>query len=519
MPAALWYKKGAMEVECSKCHSKFVALKEGVTVCPDCLKNEFATSAPKLNEEERAALMAEYKASIKRQSARAENMGGMYATGNVFNVAGTLRLLLGLAIFGVCAFLFLISDKESGFTFLANEDIDSQRLFAMIFCVVSAGLVATASVYYKKTVYSLAFIILVMGWIMPNILQYALAQAAKEAAAIKAAEQKVAAEDGSGEASTAVMTDADLQVFTSLRSVSDRLVHYAVFIDNQDSRTRSLVRDAFTRLLQAEYTRAYTRANGALYVITNVPGGRKNISPILSRLGTVTHAAPLKGVYEVRFDVDKANLVSQYAPDVLSSPMNASYVTANLSELQCLDPMRVRMSARSLANSDVKVLRGEIRGTLLKVLEEPWTSEPDTYAALIDALVVYSNKEDADAARQCYRYFDARRSLKREVSPSVIRYLILQSPQQMVQPVVDMWCESPVAWGGMLNMLGYRVQPLLMNKLKTATDIRLIGTILKYLEQHGTKEAMPAVEPYLEHQDSIIRHSARVTQAALQNRN
>ena len=40
----------------------------------------------------------------------------------------------------------------------------------------------------------------------------------------------------------------------------------------------------------------------------------------------------------------------------------------------------------------------------------------------------------------------------------------------------------------------------------------------KYLEEHGSKEAMPAVEPLLEHQDSIIRHSARSAYNALQNR-
>ena len=99
------------------------------------------------------------------------------------------------------------------------------------------------------------------------------------------------------------------------------------------------------------------------------------------------------------------------------------------------------------------------------------------------------------------------------------RFLILQSPDVMVKPVVEMWCENPIAWAEMLNMLGYRVQPMLVGKLKNATDIRLIGTILKYLEQHGTKEALPEVEKLLEHQDSIIRHSARTTQAALQNRN
>ena len=507
-----------MEIECSKCHRKFIANKEDITVCPACLRNEFTASASRLDDAEHAALVAEYKASIRRQSARAENMGGIYASGNAFNVAGTLRLVLGLAIFGVCAFFFLISDKEAGCTFLANEDIDSQRLFSMIFCVVAAGLVATASVYYKKTVYVLAFLILVMGWVMPNILQYAMEQAAKTAAEIKAQEQKAAGVEITDTSNEAVMTEADLQVFTSLRSISNRVTHYAVFIDDQDSRTRTLVRDALTRLLCAEYTRAYTRANGALYVVTNVSGSRKNISQILNRFGTVTHASPLKGVYEVRFDADKANLVSQYSPDVLTSPMNPSYVTANISELQCLDPMRVRMSARSLVNSNVKVLRGEIRNTLLQVLNDPWASEPDTYAALVEAMVTYSIDNDKEATKHCYKYFEARRALKREVAPAVTRFLILQDPHTMVKPIVDLWCENPIAWTEMLNLLGYRGQPFLIERLKHTSDIRLTGAILKYLEEHGSKEAMPAVEPLLEHQDSIIRHSARSAYNALQNR-
>lgn len=507
-----------MEIECSKCHKKFYSTKEDISVCPECLRSEFAAPAPKLNEEEHAALIAEYKSSIKRQTARAESMGGIYASGHAFNIAGTMRLLLGLAIFAICAIFFIMSDKDGGITFLVKEDIESQRLFSMIFCVVSAGLVATASVYYKKTVYTLSFLILVMGWIMPNILAYAMKQAAEAEAELKAQHQPVEIQTPGEESAGPVLTDADLQVFYSLRSLSNRVTHYAIFIDNQDRRARDIVRDALTRLLQAEYTRAHTRANGALYVVTNVSGARQNISPILSRFGTVTYASPSKGVYEIRFDADKANLVSKYSPDVLTSPMNPSYVMANLNEMKCLDPMRVRMSARSLANSNVKVLRGEIRETLLQVLNDPWFSEPDTYSELIEALVVYSLPEDMEAAKHCFKYFEARRALKREVSPEVVRYLILQAPDAMVKPVVDMWCENPVVYGELLNLLGYRVQQPLVQRLQETTDIRLAGVILKYLEVHGTREALPAVEPFMEHPDSIIRHSARSTYNALQNR-
>lgn len=463
-------------------------------------------------------MIAEYKSSIKRQTARAETMGGIYATGHAFNIAGTMRLILGLAIFAVCALIFILSDKDGAVTFLINEDIESQRLFSMIFCVVSAGLVATASVYYKKTVIALAFIILVLGWTMPNMLAYAMEEAKKAEAELKAQHQPVETRIPGEDTTGPVLTDADLQVFYSLRSISNRVTHYAVFIDNQDRRARDIVRDALTRLLQAEYTRAHTRANGALYVVTNVSGARQNISHILSRLGTVTYAAPSKGVYEIRFDADKANLVSKYSPDVLSSPMNPSYVTANVSELQCLDPMRVRMSARSLANSNVQVLRGEVRETLLHVLDDPWLTEPDTYSELIEALVVYSLPSDEAAAKHCFRYFEARRALKREVSPEVTRYLILQAPDAMVKPVVNMWCENPVAYGDLLKLLGYRVQQPLINRLQETTDIRLAGGILKYLETNGTREALSAVEPFMEHSDSIIRHTARSAYNALQNR-
>ena len=509
-----------MEIECSKCHQKFNSSKEDTVVCPQCLRSEFATVASGLDEVERKELHEEYAPSMKRQTARAEMMFGEYESGQMFSVAGKLRLLLGLIIFMVCGLLFLISDKESGVTFLAELDMDSQRIFSMILCVSSAALVATSSVRYKKLVRIAAVLVMVMGWTMPDMLDAALKAKAQQKAKIVAAAEAELNETQTKEDVTEgpVLNDDDLQVFYTLRSASHRISHYAVFIDNQDGRARSLMREALNRLLEAEYTRAYTRANGALYVATNVPGERRNISRLLSRFGTVTHAEPAKGVYEVRFDADRANLVSQYSPDVLSSPLNNSYVTANLSELRCVDPMRVRMSARSLASSNVKVLRREIRDTLVEVLQDPWATEPDTYSALIEALVVYCQSRDKEAVKLCYEYFEARRALKREIAREVTVYLIRELPDAMVNPILDFWCENPMAWTESLNMLGYRVQTPLLERLRNTTNLRLIGSILKYLEERGTKEALPVVETFLEYPDSIIRHSAKTTYKTLQNR-
>ena len=509
-----------MEIECSKCQRKFNSMKEDADICPECLKNEFTVKAEGLDAEEHAELVAEYKNSLKRQSLRAEQMGSMYATGQAFSIAGKLRFSLGFAIFLICCFLFLVSDKYSGVTFLAELDIESQRIFSMILCVVASVLIGTCSIRFRKLAWLFAALVLGMGWFLPNMLQASMKEKARLNAEAAAKDQLAKPLDKEVITSKngPVLTDEDLQVFYTLKTPSHRISHYAVFIDNQDSRVRSLMREALNRLLEAEFTRAYTRANGALYVATNVPSARRNISNLLTRFGTVTYAEPEKGVYEVRFDADKANLVSQYSSDVLTSPMNNSYVTANLSELRCLDAMRVRMSARSLAASNVRVLRGEIRDTLVTVLQEPWATDPDTYAALIDALVTYCNPKDAQATRLCYAYFEARRALKREVAPGVTQYLIREAPEAMVNPVIDYWSENPIAWGEMLNQLGYRVQAPLLERLASTSNIRLITTILKYLEEHGTAEAITTVERFLNYPDSIIRHSARTTLSAIKSR-
>ena len=116
------------------------------------------------------------------------------------------------------------------------------------------------------------------------------------------------------------------------------------------------------------------------------------------------------------------------------------------------------------------------------------------------------------------KYFEARRVLNREVSPQVTMYLIREVPDQMVNPVLDFWCENPIHWAEMLNQLGSRVQAPLLERLSATSNIRLITTMLKYLEDRGTAEALPVVEKFLDYPDTIIRHSAQATCEAIKSR-
>lgn len=503
-----------MEKECTQCHRIFHTTQEFAEICPECLQQEFRAAA-RMDDGERQVLADEFRDADKRQLLRAKRMQMGYSSGAVYNWAGKLRFAAGCILFLVCCLVFLMTPTGVQKNALTELSLTSQRLISLMVCVVSAALVATSSSRRPMIVYPAAVIMLLCGWKLPECLKTSAPPTLEmPAEASNSSQRTPAAAEAPAEdqaVSGRALTAFDLDVFTQQKASAPHVAHYAVYMDHQDARTRSLVRDALSRLLEADFTRAYTRNNGALYVVCNVPGKVKNISPTLERFGHVTYSAPKDGIYEVRFDSDKTNMVSRYPVEVLTSPIHSSYVAANLCELTCIDPMRVRAAAKNLRDSDVKVLRREIHDTLLQVLQDPWTSDPDTYSVLAEAMAVYAYDRDAQALEACRRYFRAGLAMKREIPERVTDYLVTESPDEMVEPIVEFWCENPIVWGDTMARLGIRVQGALIEKLKSTDSIRRIGTIIRYLKDYGDARAIPAIEPFLDHSDSIIRHSAQDT--------
>lgn len=510
-----------MQVECSKCHRMFYTSQEDLTFCPECLKKEFQ-AAPKLNDNELSELKAQYKGAARRQSARAERMNVGYLTGETFSTAGKIRFGIGVVLFILCLFVFLVGESNPSATPITELDPVQQRIVSVVFCWVAAGFVYFSTRRRPKLILSIAALFVLSGWYMP-VFWAMVGKAVTPAAKVVVEEEKkaVTPEDTviTPTDNRRVLTDADISVYTQHAKRAQHLAHYGVYIDVQDGRARNIIRDAMTRILGAEYTRPYTRANGALFLVANVQGNRKDISPLLSRLGRVTYADVQEGVYEVLYDAEKANMVSHFSAEVLGSPNNTSFVSANISEMGCLDPMRVRMAANALANADVHILRREVHDAFARVLQEPWGDDQDTYTQLIRGLIVYSYPKDKVSIDLCRNYFRSRYSMHKEVDDAVIKFLIRETPDEMVAPIVEFWCENPVAWASSLKSLGLRVQAPLLDRLQTTNSIRQIGAILKYLQDNGTKDALPVVELFSDHPDSIIRHSARTTIEALRKRN
>lgn len=506
-----------MEKECQRCHRTFYTQKEDAEICPDCLKAEFQVSAKPMDAHEQAELAKEYVSSNKRQQERAERMQLDYKYESYNNSNAKLRVAFALFLYGVCVMTFVLSSGMENNASAGLLDDVGQRVISLLFCAVAGVLIFSASARHPLWGFPLGFLMLASGWFLPDISTLLREEEKAKPDKVEQVVEEQGLEDVT--AQTRALQGSDLDVFTQQKQTVPQLTHYAVYMTNQDSRTRAIVREALTRLLGAEYTRAYTRGEGALYVVTNIPSKIQNISRTLSRFGRLTYSAPADGVYELRFDPEKINMVSNYPAEVLSSPDNQSFVSANISELSTVDTMRIRAAAQNLGNANVKMLRREIRDTLLRVLQDPWSSDYDTYTALAEAAVVYAEKNDKQVIDACRRYFQAAQTTSLGASTRVLEYLVQEVPDEMTEPIINLWLQNPVAWNNTLARLGDRVQPQLLTHLKQDESLRTINSIIKYLKDHGTAEAIPAIRPFAEqNRDAIIRHAAQETIETLEKR-
>ncbi len=500
-----------MSNQCSKCGKVFSAARASQKICQECLSSEFS-QAFKMEQEEVVFAREKQIAAAKRQHARMAKLLDSYKNGTMFNMSGKIMFCVGLFFVAFCHLIFILDGRSVIYWGVEGMELAGKQVISVSLSVVSALLLLFSTRRFKLFMLLISGLILVLGWYAPMMWRPA-ASAKVLADATELGKQ----EDAEAEIRQPI-TEEELEVFYELKKKMPRATHYAVFMDSQDPIVRGLVRDALTRLLNAEYTRAYTRTNGILYVVANAAEAMRNVTPTIERFGTVINSDVAQGLYLVRFDAERTNLVCKFSSEVLSSPLNASFVTANISELQCLDAMRIRVAARSLKNANVQMLRTEIRDALVRALKDPWYQDQDTWVALIDALVTYVSPGDSEVIDICTNYFNMRYEAKRDVMPSVADYLIKEKPDKMVDPIIAYWLMNPMTWTQQIRALSWRVQPKLLTIMEGSSSIKDLNLILRYLQSNGNADAIPAVKKLLEHPDSIIRYTARTTLQSLERK-
>ncbi len=493
-----------------------------MTVCPDCLRDEFAPARPVGGGQAKNLVRQVNDASLRRASARAERLSDGFQTGSLLTPNGVLRFVLGFVIFAACVAIFMYCAGLEQWQVQAYMPENAQRPVAILFCWVAAALAFSSSSRRNRWfVYPVTLFYIVAGWFMPDFWAGVAARERKDTATAIAASRveggkAFAAKEKKASRSGRELTEEDLAIFREKVQKEGNSVQYGIYINTRDVGLRQSIRDTIARLLEAGNCVPYTRGQGSLFIVSNAAGGKRNVSSVAARFGDLNYANPGEGIYEVDFLPDKVHAVSHFPTEALSSPQHESFVPANIAELHnLLDPHRVRTAANALAAANVEEPRDKVYAALVEVLRDPWQPVPDTYEALVEALAVYAPAGDRTAVDACRKYFLHSRSRQHKPSATVMDLLIREAPDEMVAPVVELWCTAPVEWGNMLSQLGTRTQAHLLDVLEGTESLQLISSILKHLEHNGTPEAAPAVKKFVDHPDSLISRTARATLRAL----
>lgn len=487
-------------------------------MCSRCLNDEFA-AAPMAATPEVAEVVAQNLRVQKRQSIRAERMARELKSDSPFGLLGMLRCGLSIVLFLLCMIVFMIGANPHVSTPINQLECEYQYVVSVGCSLVCVALLLPSFNRHRVAVSLVSLVLLVVGSTMPLI--WNADRTEEDTPAAEAAPEPVVnkkAAQAPVRVAQGVLTRSDLAEFLELCRSRPQQAHYAIYLSDQNSSTRTLVRESLTRLLRAELTQAYTRAEGALYVAVNARRPRSEVARVAARYGNVVFSNLEAGVYEVEFDAEKTNLVSPYSSEVLTNPRNPDFVVANISELLCLEPMRVSAAANALETANVQILRRDIRDAVLQALRDPWDAEEETYQSLVKALVVYAPQGDAESVTALRTYFDSRRSMQKSVSPVVVRRLIAEQPEEMVEPIVQLWFVNPLVWNEMISALGSRAEELLLPKLQSETDLQMLDAVLKYLDSFGTMQAVPTLERLNQHPDSLIRHKAENTLQSIRKR-
>lgn len=503
-----------MELECAKCGKKFIAKSAKSEFCTHCVSDEFSSNKSERTAEQeflsdggsRDSFLKQNKETQKRQQQRALRLKDELAYGSGLSPAGKIRYGIGLLIFLFSLAIAFLNDPDKTANSLLNLTPSALRIFCILFGLISTAFIITSSKRHRFCRYFSSICVLGLSIFTIDLFELDGSNKVKE---VFIYEEAYVGQKKPHETTERVLNDQDLKNFNDLRYDKRTKSAYAIFVDHPDPVYRTQIRDYFHRNLEAENTSVYSRNRGYLYVIGNAPFQMKDISKLVSQIGSIYYADIDNGIYEIEYNSETARMSNRYSQDVINTPTHPAYVYANIEEMQSKIPERVGRAAQSLAAANSPTLRLDILNSITAVLEEPWATEPQTYNFLITALITYSSVQNEKTAQECLKFVQWNVKNKKANSPLVINYLIDAKPDIVAPFIIEQWTQNPIVWNSFLEKLGAQAETLLIEKLKVTKDIQLINSIIHHFGQFGTAAALPYVKQLEAYPDRLISQAAQ----------
>lgn len=505
----------------------FHASREGQEVCAQCLEEEFSSGSSSAGTTTYKELTKEYAVSVRKQKERASRMGRNLRSSSAYNVMGAVRCCLGVALFLVCVFFFIISDGDKP-TFLNQLEFSYQLSISFGAAIIASLLLVPSFPRHKKVVALVIAIMMGLGATMPMFWHYKVPETTEFVPTMVEEEQVVEEPEQTGR----LLTDKDVPYFTELEQNRPKSVHYCVFIrcdiadkntadgvlyfGSMDQGTRNLVKTSLSRLLDGARVEVNNPPNGSgvVFTIANVPAERKNISSLLERYGQVYYTDAARGVYELVLESDRIKVGEDVDPAVLLDNHRPGFAEANMRALFSLDAKLVGAAADRLAKADLPMLRPDIYNKLLQCLAFSWKTDPNVHKSLVEALVVYAPETDTKIVPVLWDYFEHNLRAGKGVSSKVVHRLALLAPQQMKTPVLKLWQSNPAAWNDIAGLLVAELEPYMIEQLsRTDLSLKELSDLLNYEQPYGTAKALQVVQQHSNHPDKAIARKVENTVA------
>ena len=265
-----------MEKECIRCKNKFIASTAEQDICSKCVGEEFAQAGVSHSSEVTEAV-GMHRRIQKRQIARAERMRRLLSKDAPYSLRGKVRCGLAVVLFLSCVLLFMVGAGNTLKTPINQLETQYQLMLSVGLCLF-ASCCLLPSFRDHKFIISISIVVMMgMGVAMPFIWHedepgsVGYQNVAQMNSSSQSSSELTA--DAGAENGGPVLTNNDLAVFRRIHEEHPGQLHYAVYMDNQTTSTRSLVRESLTRLLQAEYTRVeWTDTSGGFLEWWHDPG-------------------------------------------------------------------------------------------------------------------------------------------------------------------------------------------------------------------------------------------------------
>ncbi|WP_411826397.1 HEAT repeat domain-containing protein [Luteolibacter sp. AS25] len=274
---------------------------------------------------------------------------------------------------------------------------------------------------------------------------------------------------------------------------------FGVYLTNMVDRNRYTSRDFLIRETEADLSsHPYPRDSGEyLMVLTDVAKTFEEVTKIAEQLGELEATHPEIGVVSIR--VENEQFLAGSA-EKLNDRDDPAFYELNIRELRSIDIDRVERAVIRLADAPPVIYRGDITRILHELLLKPrinfdldisrallkWTENPEKSSQVAIELI--------------------KRHIAEEQTPSepLVELAVLSKSPDAIQPIHDIWVNSPNLWDKYLIQLGPEVVPLVLQQL-TSDQAPLKRSAIKILGEVGGDESIPVLKELLRSEDPEIR--------------